>query len=224
MKRFVNKWIFVGAVSLLTFGCGGSSSNSASTVVDDIDNSVDEATLEASSESAFEDSEWSDQTLATVDDTNAVTLSSGVQGAVSTVVGSAQANGVAAKNGKQAYTVDYTVNGTQGGTATIKGSYNYETTQGTTYPMTYDYDLAVTFANYKDASIAINGKVTYKATVTMTDQTNMKTTFDVNGGYSVLHQGSAYNLVTDIHVELNMVNSATTISYSYTVNGKSYSN
>lgn len=219
MKKLLMKSLFVGSIMFFTFACGGGGGGGNSNVVDE---TTTQAELEADSAAAFADSDWSDKTPATVDDTNSVTLSTNVQNAVSTVAAQATA-GVNVSKSNKIETINETIEGPLGGTAVVTGSYTYNTTGAAGYPMTFSYDFKIVFNNYKDSTIAINGEVSYSGDTTASSATSSETNIEVNGGYSVLYQEQAYNIVTKIEAQIDVVNqSSISVTYTYTVNGEEF--
>jgi hypothetical protein len=220
MKRLFLRSIFIGSCALSAFACGGGS-KSASNAIDDANDAADEATLETNSETAFAESDWSNQTPGDLNESNSISVSSSVQTSVSTIVSQATAGVTFSKNNKTA-TINHTVNGSLGGTAKVTGSYTM-TSSSTGFPIDYSYDLKIEFDNFKEPTIAINGEITYSGTLSATDATHSTSEITINGGYSVLYQSVAYNVVTDIDVTITINGQSNiAITYSYTVNGHTY--
>lgn len=220
MKRFMLRSLFIGSCMILGFACGGSSK--ASSAINDANDAADNTALETKSETAFADSDWSGQTPGEVNDTNSSTIAGSVQTSISSVVSQATAGVTFSKNNKSA-TVSHVVNGSTSGTATVTGTYTM-VSGSAGFPIDYTYDFKIVFDNYKDSTIAINGEVSYKGSMNLTDSTHSVAEITMNGGYSVLYQGVAYNVVTDLEVTVTLAGqSSISIEYSYTVNGHTYS-
>jgi len=223
MKKFISRSLFIGSCALIGFACGGGS-KSASNVIDDANDAVDAAELETNAETAFAASDWKDQTPGEVNSTNSVTISTNVQTSVSTIVSQATA-GISATKANKTTTINHTVNGSAGGNATVTGTYTINTAGAAVYPISYTYDFKIVFNNYKDASIAINGEITYKGSSSIPEATSNTTELEINGGYSVLYQNVAYNVVTKLEAKVTITNSTNvSITYTYTVNGETYTN
>lgn len=222
MKKFILRGLFIGSCALIGFACGGGSSKSASNAIDDANDAVDEATLETESETAFAESDWNSQTPGELNETNSVAISTNVQTSVSTIVSQATAGVSLSKNNKTT-NINHTVNGALGGTATVTGTYVINTTASTVYPIEFSYDFKIVFDNYKDSTIAINGEISYSGSTSATDSSNNTTEIEINGGYSVLYQNVAYNVVTDIEATVTITNMTNiSITYTYTVNGQTF--
>lgn len=205
MKRFLGLVV----VALFLFGCGGGSGSSSNT-----------SSLEKDSLEAFKDSDWSDKIPATPDSDISVKIGQCVQSSVNSVTAEA-ITGIKATKSNKAFTYNQTVNGPLGGSALITGTYTYETTQDTVYPIHYTYDFKIIYDNYKDSSIAINGEINYTGTSDADSQSLIETEIEINGGYSVLYQDQVYNVVTKLEASISLTNQIfMNTNYTYTVNGQ----
>lgn len=210
MKRFSALGL---VLALFLIGCGGGGGGGSSSST---------SSLENDSLEAFENSNWSDKTPATPDSYISVKIGQSVQSSVNSVTAEA-ITGIEASKSSKSYTYNQTVNGPLGGTALITGTYTYESTQNTVYPIHYTYDFKIVFYNYKDSSIAINGETTYTGTSDAVSQFFVDTEIEINGGYSVLYQDQAYNIVSKLEASISLVNQASSTDYTYTVNGLTFS-
>ena len=196
-------------MSLFLLGCGGDSSSSVSAVV----TSANDESLAAS---AVSSAPWKSETVVSSSTAQKTTANQNIQSLVTSIVASQSGK----KDKSTTTNIDKSVSGTNGGTASVKGTVEAESTAGVIYPITTKTNLTLKFDGYVGPSFSLHGETEYAGTTTVSSQTKYETTFTSNGGYSYKDSTGVYSFATEMTVTFNYEGTAFTGTYKFVVNGE----
>ena len=207
--------LFLLCVALFLIGCGGEGTGVR--IASPLTGPVADTTLAAN---AIKSSPWSTETIGTSSTTEKTSATSNVQSLITSIIATEEQ---ALKKGKSSTTTfDKSVVGPNGGAAIASGTMEITTTPITVYPITTATEATITFDGYVGANFSVHGSTEYSGSTTITAAKNFETNFTTHGGYSYKDSTGAYSFSTQMDVNLKGVDGVYSGSYTYVINGETY--
>ena len=209
-------FLLVSGMVLFVFGCVGD--RSGAKVASPLTGPVADTVIAAE---AVNDSPWSSETVSTPSTAQKTSATSDVQALVTSIIASEEQ--ASKKNKNSTTTINKSVVGPNGGSATVTGSIDITNTPTTIYPITTATVATLNFDGYKGVNFSIHGESEYSGSTTITSAGNFETKFTTHGGYSYKDSAGVYSFATQMDVTLKAVNNVYSGTYTYVVNGETYS-
>lgn len=206
-------FLFMGFV-LFLIGCGGGGTGAR--IASPLTGPAADTAIAAE---AIDDSPWSSETVSEPTSEKQETANAEIQSLITSVL----EEGSAKKERSSTSTINRSIVGSRGGTATVTGTREITSTTGAVYPITTETETNIKWNGYEGERFSIHGETNYTGSTTITSPGNFQTNFTTNGGYSYKDNDGVYSFATQMDVSLVSVDYVISGTYTYVVNGKTYS-
>ena len=212
MKKF--SVLFV-CVALFLIGCGGNATGAR--IASPLTGPAADTALAAD---AVSDSPWNSETVSTATNEEKTSATSNVQSLITSIIATEEQESKKSKSSSK--TINKSIVGPNGGGATASGTIEVTTTPLTVYPITTATEATLTFDGYVGVNFSLHGSTEYSGSTTITSAGNFETNFTTHGGYSYKDSTGVYSFATQMDVILTAVNGVYSGTYTYVINGETY--